>query len=484
MHISSFGDADRLRTFFRDCGYTETNLKRLGFRDLASSRLRNLPRLRYKTAEPSTLNTLLRWFWLGLPQARSEVQNHVPSQVLNLLLTCGLVSEHQDELAPQAMLMEAAGFLIASDYTAKIDREDPELVLWPNPTSRLLLRMAIRKRSRATLDLGTGTGIQAIAAAAHSDRVVATDLSARAVQFAAFNAALNGARNVTVLSGDSFQPVAGEKFDLIVSNPPFFISPSAKYLFCNNDLELDQLCRRLVLQAPEFLNEGGYLEMLCEWAEVQGETWEQRISGWLGQTGCDAIVTKAYTRDPAEYAEEQIRSTVSSSIRDAEAFAEYMNYYRDLHVRFIHGGTIVMRRRSAATNWILIEENGQMPQEPFGEAILRRFEVNDFLQVATEQELLQVRPRLDPDAYLEQVFCQAAPSWKSQELNLKIANDKVLPVALQPLVAEFVGACDGSVALQTLIESLASKVSVPAPQVQAECIQIVRRLLQHGFLFC
>ena len=484
MHISSFGDADRLRTFFRDCGYTESNLKRLGFRDLASSRLRNLPRLQYKTAEPSTLNTLLRWFWLGSRQPRTEVQNHVPSEVLNLLLTCGLLSEHQDELTPKAMLMEAAGFLIASDYTANIDREDPELVLWPNPTSRLLLRMAIRQRSRATLDLGTGTGIQAIAAAAYSDRVVATDLSPRAVEFTAFNARLNGVRNVTVLSGDSFQPVAGEKFDLILSNPPFFISPSAKYLFCNNDLELDQLCRRLVVQAPEFLNEGGYFEMLCEWAEVEEETWEQRISGWLGQTGCDAIVTKAYTRDPAEYAEEQIRSTLSNPMRDSEAFAEYMDYYRNLRVRFIHGGTIVMRRRSVATNWIVIEERGQMPQEPFGDAILRRFEVNDFLQAATEEELLQGKPRLCPDAYLEQVFCQDAPSWKSEKVNLKLANDAVLPVALQPLVAEFVGACDGSVALRTLIQRLASKVSVPAPQVQAECIQIVRRLLEHGFLFC
>jgi len=102
--------------------------------------------------------------------------------------------------------MESNEFLLASDYTATIDRGDPDLVLWPNPTSRLLLRMTIRRHSRATLDLGTGTGVQAIAAAAHSEMVLATDLNARAAKFAAFNACLNAVENVQVLIGNGFEP--------------------------------------------------------------------------------------------------------------------------------------------------------------------------------------------------------------------------------------------------------------------------------------
>src|SRR5215469_6591656 len=141
--VIPLADAGRLRSFFNDTGYTESNLKGLGFRDLASSRLRNMPRLLYKTQEPTPLNTLLRWFWLGITQNRAEAGKQVSNEVVGLLLACGLLSEENGQLAPQAMLMEAAGFLIASDYTAKIDHEDPELVLWPNPTSRLLLRMAI-----------------------------------------------------------------------------------------------------------------------------------------------------------------------------------------------------------------------------------------------------------------------------------------------------------------------------------------------------
>ncbi len=132
------------------------------------------------------------------------------------------------------MLFPADKFIFAADHTSKIDAGDPDLVLWPNPTSRLLSRFTVRRPSRATLDLGTGTGIQALAAAAHSERVVATDLNSRAVAFALFNARLNGIENVECLCGNGFEPVAGRKFDLIVSNPPFFITPAAQYLFCDN----------------------------------------------------------------------------------------------------------------------------------------------------------------------------------------------------------------------------------------------------------
>ena len=479
--VIPLADAGRLRSFFNDTGYTESNLKGLGFRDLASSRLRNMPRLLYKTQEPTPLNTLLRWFWLGITQNRAEAGKQVSNEVVGLLLACGLLSEENGQLAPQAMLMEAAGFLIASDYTAKIDHEDPELVLWPNPTSRLLLRMAIRRHSRMTLDLGAGTGIQAMAAAAHSDRVIATDLSPRAVEFAVFNARLNGISNIEVLAGDGFEPVAGWKFDLIVSNPPFFISPSSKYLFCNNRLELDQLCRKLIRESPEFLEEGGFFEMLCEWAEVQGESWQERIGSWLRGTGCDGWVVKAYTRDPAEYAEEQIRSTVSNPQRDAESFAEYMDYYRRLGVRFIHGGTIVMRRRSGE-NWIAMDEITQLPKQPFGDAMLEIFAARDFLQNLTDDALLNVTPRLSPHVRLEQTLERDSGKWRSVSLNLKMSKEFSSTVGVQPLVAEFLSECDGTQSLGDVIAKLSMKVNAPREQVRAECSQVVRRLLERGFL--
>jgi len=475
-------EAKRLRAFFRDAGYTEVNLKSLGFRDLASTRLRNMPRLLHKTREPNELNILLRWFWLGRSQAESVAAKFISPEFIRLLVAGGLLVAEGADLTPRAMVMEANEFLLGSDYPTTIDRGDSDLVLWPNPTSRLLLRMTIRRHSRATLDLGTGTGIQAMAAAGHSETVMATDLNARAANFAAFNAGLNGIENVEVLVGHGFEPADGRKFDLIVSNPPFFISPSSRYLFCNNRLELDQLCAQLVRQAPEFLNEDGYFEMLCEWAQVEKQAWQERISDWLQNTGCDAWVTRAYTRDPAEYAEDQIRSMVSMPGQDAEAFEEYISYYEHFRVQFIHGGTIVMRRRSGK-NWILFDEIDQLPKEPFGDTVMRTFQAQDFLHsLGTDHDLLDAKPKLADDVRLEQVLVQDGKEWRNSSLTLKLVRGLPYAVGLQGLVAEFLSECDGSQSLRDATQRLAARVNAPHDRVVTECAQITRKLIQRGFL--
>jgi hypothetical protein len=236
--------------------------------ELPSNRLRNLARLLGLTQEPTPLNILLRWFWVGVPQDVSDAILHLPSWFREMALTCKLLHKEGKRLVPSVMVVPFEGVLVVSDHTSKLDSADPDLVLWPNPTSRLLSRFTVRQASRTTLDMGTGTGIQALTAASHSNRVIATDLNSRALAFAAFNARLNGIENIEFLFGDGLEPVADRKFDLIVSNPPFFIGPSDHYLFCDNPLDLDQLCRRLARQATDHLNEGGFFQMLCEWPDA------------------------------------------------------------------------------------------------------------------------------------------------------------------------------------------------------------------------
>jgi HemK-related putative methylase len=77
-------------------------------------------------------------------------------------------------------------------------------------------------RNHDVLDMGTGSGVCAVFAAKHARRVVAVDINPAAVRCAAINALLNGVEaGIDVRHGDLFAPVRGEKFDLIVFNPPF-----------------------------------------------------------------------------------------------------------------------------------------------------------------------------------------------------------------------------------------------------------------------
>lgn len=74
----------------------------------------------------------------------------------------------------------------------------------------------------AVLDMGTGSGVCAVRAAQRARRVVAVDLNPAAVRCATINALLNRLEaRIEVRHGDLFAPVCGERFDLIVFNPPF-----------------------------------------------------------------------------------------------------------------------------------------------------------------------------------------------------------------------------------------------------------------------
>lgn len=79
-------------------------------------------------------------------------------------------------------------------------------------------------RNAEVLDMGTGSGICALFAARHASRVVAVDINAAAARCARINTLLNQLDSrIEVRHGDLFEPVAGERFDLILFNPPFVI---------------------------------------------------------------------------------------------------------------------------------------------------------------------------------------------------------------------------------------------------------------------
>ena len=473
----------RLLTCFEDAGYVEANIrKHLGVAELPSRQLRNWPRLMDRTADPTLLNSLLRWFWLGRPQTEAQVTPSVPGDFLALLVKSGLLLREADEFTPTSMLLPSNGFLVAADFPRAIERGEQEMVLWPNPTSKFLARFAIPRHSRATLDLGTGSGILSLGAARFSDTVVATDLNQRAITFAAFNAEWNGVENIEFLTGDCFSPLGNRRFDLILSNPPFFITPQQDYLFCDNSMELDGLCRRLVKEAPEFLNEGGYMQMLCEWAQVSGQPWEERVAEWLDGTGCDAWVMKGLTQDPGEYAQHRIRENFSSSEDDASLFHGYMSYYRERGVEAIHDGLIVMRRRAGA-NWVRIEEVPKTPTGEMGEVVLATFEAQDILSKLQEDErLLAARPMLSEHVRLEQICEPSRGRWAAESITLRLIRGFPFHLTLQPLVADFLATCDGSRTAEQAIQEFAAIANAPLDTVQRECLAMMRKLIDRGFM--
>lgn len=167
-------------------------------------------------------------------------------------------------------------------------------VLIPREETELLVEIALEKPVRRILDLGTGSGCLAIAVAKQlpQAQVTAVDVSAAALEVARENAARHGVA-VRFLQGDWFVPLAGERFDLILANPPY-VAENDPHL-AQGDVRFEprgalaagpaglDAIRRIVASAAEHLLPGGRL-----WFE-HGYDQAQAVAALLAQAGFVAI---------------------------------------------------------------------------------------------------------------------------------------------------------------------------------------------------
>ena len=477
--------AARLKDYLRQVEFTPGGVRSRFQTDLLAGRHReNLPLLLYRTQELNGLNLLVRWFVVGEPVARQLATQVIPPDILQLLGDCGLLTLEGENLVSPVMFAPFERYWVATDTFARLSQGGgDDDVLMVNSTTLFLLNLAIRTPCRSLLDLGTGCGVVAIVAGAEfAEHVTATDLTSRSGVFARFNTWLNGSSNVEVLTGDLFQPVTGRRFERILTNPPFYVTPSSRRVFAENPMELDGFCRNLVKQAPPHLEEGGFLQMLCEWPEIEGQPWEERLAEWFEGTGCDAMVFQGGSYDPVRYA--QVRLPVVSAPAGKETdyrrFAEGVDYYKEKKVKAIHAGFLTMRRRSGQ-NWVHFERVPTEPKLPLGDAILKRFAVRD--QPLSDEQILRGKFQIAQGVQLRNALEFRDQEWirqpnvhMVQTLGLQLAHD------LTPDVAEFATKLDGSLSLSALVDSLAGEASAPRQKVEAECISLVKRLLDRGFV--
>lgn len=173
--------------------------------------------------------------------------------------------------------------------------------LIPRPETELLVELALQRIQPhcafRVLDLGTGSGAIAlsIAHARPKAEVVAVDASAAALDVAQFNAKRLGLGNVTLLQSDWFSVLQGERFDMIVSNPPYVATDDVH--LGQGDVRFEPLTalasgadglediRRICAQAKAHLNADGWL--LFEHGYDQAEP----VRALLQQAGFEEILS-------------------------------------------------------------------------------------------------------------------------------------------------------------------------------------------------
>ena len=278
-------------------------------------------------------------------------------------------------------------------------------VLGIGQASLTLAQTTIRPQVETALDLGTGCGIQAFHLLSHARKVIATDISARALGFTRFNLLLNHraleidpgnlAARVELRLGSLLEPVAGERFDLVVSNPPFVITPriegqdaGERFTYRDGGMPGDSLVATLVPSIPGILTPGGTAQMLANWeitaaAVPEAEPdWSAGPRSWLaGDTEAWFIQREAVS--PTEYAETWLRD--ASQGRDAREFAlqygAYLDDFASRNVDSIGFGMVWLRRPAAGAAGLgrVFESIGYPIEQPIGPTLARDIAVADDL---------------------------------------------------------------------------------------------------------
>ncbi|MDK1359956.1 methyltransferase [Arthrobacter sp. zg-Y1219] len=386
-------------------------------------------------------------------------------------------------------------------------------VLGIGQASLSLAQLTVRRLVDRALDLGTGCGIQAFHLLRHARHVTATDISPRALAFTRFNLLLNARAlevdpqqlhdRVSLRLGSLLEPVAGERFDLVVSNPPFVITPrgagedpEGRFTYRDGGLAGDEIVATLVRTLHRVLVPGGTAQMLGNWeirasdfADIPAtETgaagpapWSARIEAWL-PPDTDAWVIQREVLEPAEYAEMWLRDAAENRDR-SEYLASYAAYLADFASREVAAvgfGSLFLRRRADPASAPLrrFEEITHALEQPVGPhlgAAVARFDwlaahpslANEHLEVADDvTEERHARPGAEHPGVI--LLRQGAGLRRTNLMSTELTG--------------FVSACDGELSTGQIIGALAALLGRPDPDFARGLEAEVRNLVLDGFL--
>ncbi|QFG67602.1 DUF7059 domain-containing protein [Ornithinimicrobium pratense] len=485
-----------LREDLREAAYTVDGLDHL-LGPVASGALyreQPLPATRATAAvggQPAAC--LLRCFVLGLPVDAPDLAAALPRTGTGGLLELGLVRRAENgalratcDLRPYGTEEEA--WWVASDLSelAIGGPLSTDHVLGIGGASTTLASWAPRPRVRRALDLGTGCGVQALHLAGHATERTVTDLSGRALAFARFTLALNNI-DAAVRRGSLLEPVRGERFDLIVSNPPFVITPRRAdvplYEYRDGGAAGDALVAGLVRDLPAHLEPGGVAQLLANWELRAGEDWRERLGGWLGGTGLDAWVVQREVQDVAEYAETWARD--GGHRPGTPGFdALYVAWLDDFAARGVErvgfGVLTLQRPASPREPWHDLVEVPHPVTAPMGPTVLAGLQARTWLAEHDEDDLLDIAWRVADDVTEERVGRPGAVD--PAVIQLRQGGGLRRLVRLDTLTAGLVGACDGELTARQLCSGLAVLTEAPVEDVVRAVLPLLRELVADGLL--
>lgn len=332
----------------------------------------------------------------------------------------------------------------------------PDFVMGVGGATETMLTLTPRTHVGRALDLGCGSGAQALFL--NADRVVATDIDARALAAAAHSFHCSGFRKIddhtwrdgdrllTLLQGSLFEPVVGQRFDLIVSNPPFVIA-GAGHTHRDSQFDADGLTRELLRQVPQYLNPRGVAVLLATWINTGTQSWEDRIASWIPNDVGVWIAQREFLN-----IDEYVQVWGDDAALDAAARDAWRTRLRALDVDGIGFGWIVLR---AGEQWQHVEDVSMAARIPNGDEVLTQLTA-----FATERTAAE---------HLFGTWDFASEHWRGD-------------LALDPFGAALVAELRSGQTLADAVDAVTERLPADPDDLRVLGLTLVRELARLGYL--
>ncbi|MGV0741647.1 DUF7782 domain-containing protein [Mycolicibacterium sp. XJ870] len=478
----------------RSAGYTTDGVADLLGADANAALGRGVwwPALRATHAAPPArqrLAVLVRLFLLGVDAARSQVEAAFPSTPLEALAANGVL-ELTAGAARAALDIRphsdgTRDLYVVSDQDAAM-RSGPvqhDHVLGIGGASVSLARAVIREPVGRALDLGTGCGIQALHLDGHCAEIVATDTNARALMLAAATARLNG-MSWDLRRGSLFEPVAGERFDLIVSNPPFVVGAGARdYIYRDSGIAGDALCQNLIEQVGDHLVPGGSAHIMANWIVRPDADWRDRVRGWLAGTGLHAWVVQRELADPVSYVSLWLADAGETPEQTAHRGGEWLDWFAEQNIAGVGMGLISLRAPlPGELPEQILEEITGADELITGPEVAAFFARRAYLRDVSDDQLLAARLSTAP-VFLEEQSLPGPDGWQQVGAAVRRPGGPAAVIGVDEVLRALLAGCRGEVPLGTLIELLATHHGVDAAALAQAALPEVRQAIGRGILY-
>ena len=518
--------------------------------DAALRREIRLPALRSVRAAlagssaPDSVAVLTALFMLGEPVPATALDAALPRTGASGAGRIGLVGEPDEtgrvharvDLRPHEAVDDTGEvrWWVASDLGELVTGRAlaPDHVLGIGGAGLTLAGLTPRTPVSTALDLGCGCGIQTLYLLRHAEHVVATDISERALAFTAFNAALAGvsvidgprpgadagsAGRLELRLGSLLEPVAGRRFDLIASNPPFVLTPPAV-----REAGLPLMEYRdaggpvlpvLVSGLGEHLEPGSTAVMLGNWEHRPGSpqgagahdcasdpaigsttapgaadsSWRAAVAAWIPE-GLDAWVIEREVQDPVEYATMWLRDGGLTPERDAAGFDAALGaWIGDFEARGVEGVgfgfLIVHRPQRPREPWRLLEEVTTSGRGAPGPHVAEVLAARELLAGLDDEAVAAVHPVLAPDVTEERHLVPGAAD--PTVILLRQGGGLGRTIRATTAMAALAGVADGELSVgqvASAVAALSGLTGSDAAALRTEMIDAARHLLATGFL--